>query len=1474
MNRIFLQRSILRVLAITVTVGIGGISGVSYAADPQNAANLNGVFVKGFYDGPRKMDVHAQYSPMAWPAIPGWGGMLSGGGDTAQTVNPGDYDANGIPNPEDRNADHMTPCQWGGDPIVFATGNVIEPQNDFAAAGEMGLTFDRTYNAYWDGIGILGQHWVTSFDYKLLLTTSKPDSFCYAVPGTNRACDATDQPIWAQRTDGKKIKFNYVGGSPKMWVEDRASPVAAIIQNADGTYTLSSEERTLETYDKSGFPKSVLNEHGVGWSFTWTTDHLLTKVTHSSGRAVVLTWTGYRLTSITDPAGNVFQYSYVGNYTGPGTSFNRVNKVVWPGVSNTANGGTPTTTIQFDDGIYGRLTSVSYNNALFSSFQYDSNYMGSLTTSPNGVNKHTFSYETDGGDNFKVTGTNPLGLTTKYTYNKGKLVSTEGLASANCPARQSSVTYDANGNRDRVTDYRGIVTDFDFDAKGHLLQVIENADAPAGAPDRRLTTNVWDADDRLVRSTVAGYKQVDTTYTANGRVASITVTSLGANGGAGRTLTTSFAYTTAPNGIVTKTVVTGPTPGSAVTYNYNSFGDLISVVDALGHATTYSGHNGLGLPGSVTDPNGDVTNFSYDPLGRVASVSKVVNGAAQTTKTVYNAFGKVTRISLPDGREIYNTYDAAYRLTKSEEVVDSSPSSQVSGFTDSTIKQTVYTYNANSDVLSVVKQNYVTRWTIDPGCDEFSLSASSMKLSKAIVMAPPPCTPRELNSTIVATKSFFDYDELGQLIGVRGNNGQNVRRAYDVNGNLTKITDSAGKVTSFEYDALNRQVHIADAGGGHTWRSYDQGDQTTSVVDPRGLTTQYGYDAFSQLWWQVSPDTGTTSFTYDSFGRRTGQSRANGKTSSYTYDGLDRVTTITAGGQTQNFAFDSCTNGIGRLCSTSDPSGVTSYSYTPQGWISSQSVTPMGFAGHSLSYGYDGQGRVATMDYDSGLRVTYSYAAGRIAKISTTILGVTKQIFSTYYDAADQLQNMSFGNSVFRGRNFDLDGRITSISTNLGTTYMQKLAYGWDTRNRITGITNNLYPSLTQTFAYDDLSRLTGITSPILGAQGFAYDPNGNRTQQSWATSETVTLTAGTNWLASRGGITFGHDSSGNRLSRNLGGSISTYTYDAFDRLGSVTQNNATTYCEASSNSCPGPVYPSGTTYYQVNALGQRVSKSGPKGAFSYTYDQGGRLATEVSPSGTTNYIYANSEPVALVRNGTVYYLHNDHLGRPESVSNGAAVVVWRAESYAFDRKVVLQGLADLDIGLPGQVYDGETGHWNNGFRDYDSLEGRYLQSDPIGLSGGVSTYAYVRSNPIKNTDALGLCPNEHNYSATFFTRCSGQRVFAMISQANVSAPGAPRARPGFTPSITLVGNGGNNKISQYVNPSTMTIVNTTLPGHQFYPGTVTWQVTEYPDAFSSYVTVSGTGSGPNPMLNDAIGYALFGGLAALVALSCEFGHL
>ncbi|GAB0150614.1 hypothetical protein MnBA_00140 [Marinobacterium sp. BA1] len=84
--------------------------------------------------------------------------------------------------------------------------------------------------------------------------------------------------------------------------------------------------------------------------------------------------------------------------------------------------------------------------------------------------------------------------------------------------------------------------------------------------------------------------------------------------------------------------------------------------------------------------------------------------------------------------------------------------------------------------------------------------------------------------------------------------------------------------------------------------------------------------------------------------------------------------------------------------------------------------------------------------------------------------------------------------------------------------------------------------------------------------------------------------------------------------------------------------------------------------------------------------------------------------------------------------------MVWRADYDAFGKASVASGsILTFNLRFPGQYFDSETGLHYNYYRDYDPSTGRYIQSDPIGLQGGLNTYAYVEGNPLTFYDPMGL---------------------------------------------------------------------------------------------------------------------------------------
>lgn len=143
-----------------------------------------------------------------------------------------------------------------------------------------------------------------------------------------------------------------------------------------------------------------------------------------------------------------------------------------------------------------------------------------------------------------------------------------------------------------------------------------------------------------------------------------------------------------------------------------------------------------------------------------------------------------------------------------------------------------------------------------------------------------------------------------------------------------------------------------------------------------------------------------------------------------------------------------------------------------------------------------------------------------------------------------------------------------------------------------------------------------------------------------------------------------------------------------------------------------------------------------------YVYGLNGLLYGEYTNAGVLirEYVYLNDAPLAQIDAGTpevLTYLHPDHLGTPRYGTNTGGTQVWAANTDAFGVGTP-SGSATVNLRMPGQYYDSESGLFYNWNRYYSPAIGRYISSDPIGLKGGLNTFNYANVSPLMYTDPTG----------------------------------------------------------------------------------------------------------------------------------------
>jgi RHS repeat-associated protein len=705
--------------------------------------------------------------------------------------------------------------------------------------------------------------------------------------------------------------------------------------------------------------------------------------------------------------------------------------------------------------------------------------------------------------------------------------------------------------------------------------------------------------------------------------------------------------------------------GNVTTYGYDGSGDLTSVENALGQTTTLGGYDERGNVGWMTDPNGLTTTLTYDARKRVTQIQKGSSSSHEETYTFsYYSTGLTKQITIPNGTGVMYYYDTAHRLIETDHL-DSS---------GNVLGKKILTLDTSGEITNVSYQN--------------------------------------ASGTVIQAQNFT-YDNMSRINDFIDQENNKFVQTHDYENNLLTSKDPLGNGSTYQYDALNRFSKATEADNNVTSTTYGAGSEVATQTDPRGLVTSYTYDGFSNVVTRNSPDSGNTSYTYDANDNMLTRTDARGTSVSITYDALNRELSETGSvsGEIKQFTYDTCTNGVGRLCSVTDRTGTINFTYDLWGRINQKQEVMNGIT-FTLAYSYDNYGELSSITYPSGQVVSYSYLNGNIQSVFTSSVNLLN---SANYDPFNRLLGWTWNNGRQVNYTYDMDGRLSNISA--GTTTM---AYTRDNAWKIAGL-NEVNPTLSMSYGYDSRNRLT--TSNVWGT--YAYDVNSNRTSYLGSLGP-LSYTYGTtnNQLLTYNSNNVGVDAMGNITSKNG----LTLTYDDWGRM--RTSNNG-----------------AGTYTYGVNGLDERVEKGSGSTTYYYIYAGVGQLLGIYNNTGQAvdEMVYLNDKPVASVRSGTIYNIETDNLNTPVRVLDQNNTIDWSWEGKEpFGLSQPVQATVNgspfiFNLRFPGQYADQETGLFQNGYREYDPTTGRYMEVDPLGLNAGWNPYNYVGSNPLNFTDPSGL---------------------------------------------------------------------------------------------------------------------------------------
>ncbi len=710
-----------------------------------------------------------------------------------------------------------------------------------------------------------------------------------------------------------------------------------------------------QTYNKRGWVTSETDANGNTTNYTYDAVGRITGVTHPNGDTLGYSYSVVGKTvTYTDEAGNQWKCLYgdsgkllrvtdlTTNQKLQENTYDRKDRLVKQVVygNTTPN---QTTYYRYDtDGRLVELERVDENGAVI----YDESYKyedgaGKVTKTVSGDSNApsmvTTSYQDNMGNVVK-TGVfrNNVEEPNIYAYDfMGNQTQVQTAFSQSKGCITTSSTYDHAGRVLSTVDADGNTTTYTYDWLGNQLSVT----SPKNQPDSRKVTYPityqYDALNRLIQvktPLAAGHNgQTDYTYDPNGNVTQER-TLTGAKGNTSNARNTYYTYDNMNRLTQAKGNAKQEGQTGADQYQYTNY-----TYDVLGNIKTMSVGNGTSQK---------TTQYTYDRYSRLTQYKDAL-GRAETY--AYDLNGLLTSKTDRRGITTTNTYDAMGRLTRSAAGQDSlaftytKTGQRRTASSNGTIS--TYTYDSMGNLLKEVTPVATKTMTYGIGGvrNSFTVSANGKSY---------------LNNQ-------YDYNKLGYLTKVNSGNVE-AHYSYDSNGNVNNVTNGNRTTANYTYNKADMVTEIKNKSNGAELSNFKytyaaDGNQLTKTDKRNGQSVQ-------------------TNYTYDGLNRLTGESKANvvGATSAYTYDAYGNRQSMTTGaGTTTNYTYDAAN----RLLSTSGSNAAT-YTYDNQGNMT-QMVLTVGDTSRTVNCAYDGFNRLQKFSDNSGETV-YTYDADGLWASKTT----------------------------------------------------------------------------------------------------------------------------------------------------------------------------------------------------------------------------------------------------------------------------------------------------------------------------------------------------------------------------------------------------------------------------------------------------------------------------------------------------------